>query len=148
MIEIITHHEFKDTTPEQVWRILTHFESYSEWNPFIIKANQVNDKSLVITTQVIDDKPQTFQPTIMQFQPYTELSWTGQVGSKYLLKAEHRFSLKVTNGNTRLTHSETFSGLISCIINQDKQNKIKKSFENMNAALEERIHHLSQGAQP
>lgn len=142
-IEITTHHLFDDVTAEQVWEVLTNFESFTEWNPFIIKASLINDKNLVITTHVIDDKPQTFHPTIVEYIPNTKLRWIGKIGSEYILKAEHSFTLKcLDNGKTQLTHSEKFSGLLSCLINQDKQNKIKKSFENMNQALNTRIRQI------
>lgn len=154
MFEVITHYDF-DASPQQVWEVLVDFPSYSEWNPFIIKANPAKSKesildknlkgqNLQITTKVMEDKPQVFNPKITEATPAKELSWVGKVGSECLLKAEHSFVLEeIKGGKTRLIHSEKFSGMLSGIINAEQRGKIRKSFEKMNSSLAERVEEVN-----
>lgn len=149
MFEIITSYDI-DVPSQRVWQVLIDFDSYSQWNPFIVKAslqkdkdqvsdNNLQDQTLLITTQVIASKPKTFNPKITAAIPNKKLSWIGKIGFEGLLKAEHNFVLQDLDQNkTRLIHSEKFSGMLSGIINQKQREEIKQCFERMNVALAEK----------
>lgn len=44
MKELFTEIEIK-ATPESVWQLLTDFEKYPEWNPFIRRASEDRKRS-------------------------------------------------------------------------------------------------------
>jgi hypothetical protein len=149
MFEIVTSCDI-DVPSQRVWQVLIDFDSYSRWNPFIVKAslqkdqdqisdNNLQNQTLLITTQVMGSKPKIFNPKIIVAIPNKKLSWVGKIGFEALLKAEHSFSLQDLDKNkTRLIHSEKFSGILSGIINQKQRDEIKECFEKMNIALAEK----------
>lgn len=134
---IITTECLINSTPDKVWRILTDFDSYKEWNPFITDASR-NEENLEII--ITDNKPKKFNPYITAFYPGKELRWVGKVGLQCLLKAEHYFLLQtLEHGQIRLTHGEIFSGLLAYTISNRQKQSIKNGFNAMNHALIDRI---------
>ena len=59
------------TSPQQVWNILTDFNSYPNWNPFIksISGNQTIGSQLNVVIQPPGSSGMTFKPNILQFDP-------------------------------------------------------------------------------
>jgi hypothetical protein len=55
----------------------------------------------------------TFKPKVLAEIPGRELRWLGKLGPGGLFNGEHFFILTTNaDGTTRLTHGETFSGLL------------------------------------
>lgn len=58
-------------TPQKIWKVLTEFERYPEWNPFIksIVGGQKVGKKLA--TQIIPPNRSLmkFSPTILAYEP-------------------------------------------------------------------------------
>ena len=59
-------------TPETIWNILTDFESYGDWNPFItsIKGNPAKGERLQAN---IDGMK--FKPVVLKAIPYQKFEW-------------------------------------------------------------------------
>ena len=69
MKEIITE-IIIDTKPEKIWKVLTDFESYPPWNPFIqkISGEQKVGLKLDVSTHPLEGNGMTFQPTLLNFE--------------------------------------------------------------------------------
>jgi hypothetical protein len=62
---------------EKVWRVLTDFAAYPEWNPLIRRATgevRVGAR-LHVTIQPSGGKGMSFRPTILVADPNRELRW-------------------------------------------------------------------------
>lgn len=123
---------------EKVWNILTNFQEYPEWNPFIIsiKGQPVKGGTLTSTIKMSNQKTQTFRPIITELKDQEEFRWVGKLFVKGLFDGEHYFKVSsVDEGKTKLIHGENFSGLLVGPILKAVKEDTVKGFHQMNAAL-------------
>ncbi len=130
--EILIH-----ATPDKVWTILTNFENYPNWNPFIksvIGEVKVGNK-ITVRIEPPKEKGMTFKPTVLIYEANKELRWIGRLLFPGLFDGEHKFEL-IDNGNGTITfrQSEKFKGVFVWFLNVENT---KKGFEEMNGKLKE-----------
>lgn len=104
-----------DAPPEVVWRVLTDFDAYGDWNPIEIemKGRPIEGTILEHTSQLPGSKPMRFRPTIVEVAPERALAWVGRVVLPGLFDVRHRFALEpLGEDRTRLRQSEQFWGLL------------------------------------
>ena len=98
-----------------VYRVLTDFERYHEWNPFIpnIAGKLAVGQQLALEVSLPEGKSYLLKPRITQLTENTELRWRGSYLFPFLLQAEH-FFLVTERGErlTRFVQGENFSGLL------------------------------------
>ncbi|HKY41161.1 MAG TPA: SRPBCC domain-containing protein [Polyangiaceae bacterium] len=98
-----------------VYRILTDFERYHEWNPFIpsIAGKLQVGQQLALEVSLPEGKSYLLKPRITQLTEDAELRWRGSYLFPFLLQAEH-FFLVAERGErqTRFVQGENFSGLL------------------------------------
>ncbi|MGP6173333.1 SRPBCC family protein [Corynebacterium sp. A21] len=131
-----------NASPEQVWEVLTDFESYPVWNPHIITISgtpEVGEKLDVEITA--GGSTMRFNPTVLTAEPGIELRWLGQVLVPGLFDGEHSFTLTETPaGGTRLVQSEKFTGILAPTAPLIMD--LGASFEDANQALRDRAEEL------
>lgn len=141
MDEIVTRIEI-DASPEAVWSVLTDFEAYPEWNPVLdVDGEAVEGERLDVTTDYENTRPMTFRPTVLVVDEPTELRWQGRLFVPGLYDGEHRFMLTPVDDaqRTRLTHAETFRGVLVGFINRRIGDAVEAGFDRMNDALKNRV---------
>lgn len=122
---------------EKVWQILTDFESYPSWNPFIrfISGELKEGQKLQIRISPPNEKEMSFSPVLIRSIPGRELRWSGKLLFKGLFDGEHYFGLEEIDENTTLfVHGEYFSGLLVGLMPSVLE-QTKVGFEQMNQAL-------------
>jgi hypothetical protein len=126
--------------PSAVWAVLTDFQRYAEWNPFIIEIGgerRVGGR-LRVRLRPPGGPASTFAPTVLAFDPERELRWIGHAFAPGLFDGEHAFRLESADGgSTRFVQSESFSGLLVPLLSGMLPN-VQRGFEAMNAALKGR----------
>ena len=125
------------STPEKVWAILTDFEKYPDWNPFIRSVTGKVEKGEKISAQIAppQGKTMTFKPTVLTKTENRELRWLGSVLFKGLFDGEHQFELTDNgDGTVRFVHSEQFRGIFVWLF--DLENT-RNGFIQMNQKLKE-----------
>ena len=125
--------------PQKVWEILTNFDKYPKWNPFItsISGNQTIGSQLNVVIQPPGGNNMTFKPHVLQFDPCKQFRWKGKLLIKGIFDGEHFFKLTDNNdGTTTLIHGELFSGLLVGLMKKPLQ-KTKQGFEMMNQAIKD-----------
>ena len=140
MKELFTEVEIA-ASPEVVWDILTDFESYSDWNPFITRASGKVEAGaqLEIYIEPPGAKPMTFKPTVKHVDPGKSFRWLGRVMLPGIFDGLHVFELsKHGEGGTRLIHREEFRGFMVPLLWKSLDTQTRAGFEAMNAALKER----------
>jgi len=104
-----------DATPTEVWSVLTDFDRYPDWNPFIpslVGRCEVGAR-LRVTLAPPAGRPMTLRPVVLAAEPVHEFRWLGRLFVPRLFDGEHRFLLEpLGSDRTRLTQSETFRGLL------------------------------------
>ena len=125
--------------PKKVWQILTDFENYFDWNPFIksVEGDVKIGNTISVKIEPTNGNGLTFKPVVLAYEPEKELRWLGKLFIKGLLDGEHQFKLvDHRNGTTTFVHAETFSGLLVSLLKKNLTNT-KSSFEEMNMELKE-----------
>ncbi|SDL95815.1 hypothetical protein SAMN04487949_0307 [Halogranum gelatinilyticum] len=133
-----------DAAPEAVWAVLTDFEHYPEWNPFMRVTGRANEGArLVVDLTPPGGRDFQFRPTVTRVDRDHEFRWLGHLFVPGLYDGEHRFILETHDEGTRLTHAESFGGVLAGLINRFVGEGTEQGFEEMNAALKERVESLA-----
>jgi hypothetical protein len=137
MKQIVTEIEIH-ASASRVWAILTDFERFSDWNPFITRIEgvaQVGAK-LSATIQPPGSRAMTFRPVILKIDPERELRWLGHLLLPGIFDGEHAFAIEpVNNDQVIFRQSEQFRGILVPLLWGKMGDKTQRGFELMNAAI-------------
>ncbi len=137
-------------SPEKAWEVLTDFNSYPQWNPFIHRINgdpKVGTK-IKIHLYTSSGKSRTYRPTVTRVEPYHELRWLGKFFIPGMFTGERIFTIEPLKTNyIRFVNMEIFTGLAVALVGNlsgfmssyrlDKD--IYQSFVKMNDAFKEKV---------
>jgi hypothetical protein len=89
-----------------VWQVLTDFENYPAWNPFIKKMTGKPAKDAKLEVHMLDPHGGTIvlTPTVLVSEKYLELRWLGKLEGEREFNGEHIFLIEPL-GKTRFTLS-------------------------------------------
>ena len=124
--------------PECVWRLLTDFASYPQWNPFIRRASGKPEKGehLEVYLQPEGAKGMTFRPLVLTAEPGRELRWLGHLLIPGLFDGEHIFIIEpLVAGGVRFIQREIITGLLVPLFAHRLDTETRRGFEDMNHAL-------------
>ena len=138
--EIVTEIEI-NAPPSRVWQVLTDFEKYPTWNPFIKKITGVAARNEKLEVHMPDPRGGTmiFTPTILVVERDRELRWLGRSEGD-VFNGEHRFRIDpIENNNNKVhfTQGEKFSGSMVASLEGWLDTAVKHNFEDMNRALKQ-----------
>jgi hypothetical protein len=126
---------------ETVWRILTDFSAYPDWNPHIRKVQGTPQVGARITIHSRPPGGRSFvlRPVVVKWSPPTELRWRGTVISRRLFSGEHGFRVEeLSTGRVRFHQDETFKGLLVPVYARMRLERTREGFSEVNEALRER----------
>ena len=118
-------------SPQEVWAVLSDFEAYENWNPFLtsIEGNMAVGETLRIHFASKAFGDMGIYPTVLTVKPDEEFRWKGILFVPGLFDGEHFFKLEPHKGGTRFVHGESFSGLLLWAFDL---NVMKDDFDAMN----------------
>lgn len=126
------------TSAEIVWRVLTDFNAYPHWNPFLISVfgPPVPGQRLKIQARYPRGDTVEFTARVVKSIPAAELRWRRRRIIEGIFDREQAFFI-VPNGikGVRFIQREHFSGLLVSLIMPFITNKTHKAFSMMNLAL-------------
>ncbi len=125
-------------TPEKVWSILTNFNDYGRWNPFIVSitGKPLVGNILVVVMKLQENKEMTFKPKVVAFANNEKLIWKGKLLMKCIFDGEHQFYL-IDNGNgtTTFIQNEKFNGILVPFMKNLIEVDTFNNFKNFNEAI-------------
>jgi hypothetical protein len=130
-----------DSNPQIVWNILTNFEEYELWNPFMtrVKGNANLGSKIEVNIKTINGKNRTYYPIITRCETNKELRWKGKSFLPGVFDGERIFVLEKSNDDKILfSHKEIFSGLGVKFVGNKLDGSLRESFVRMNKALKVR----------
>jgi hypothetical protein len=129
-----------NASPEKIWAILTAFDKYPEWNPFIkyIKNTVKTGSQIEIRIEPPGASGMVFKPTILALEANKELRWLGHLLFKGLFDGEHSFKIVDNkNGTSTFIQRENFKGILVPLLKKQLNTNTKRGFEMMNEKLKE-----------
>lgn len=133
-------------SPDVVWDVLTEFERYDDWNPFMSVVGRPNENArLVVELRPPGRRTVRFRPRVTAVVPNRELRWFGRFSVGGLYDGEHRFSLVPEGEGTRFVQEMTSSGALVGPINRWMHRAIERGFQAMNVALKARAEATAAG---
>jgi hypothetical protein len=126
---------------ERVWKLLTDFDSFPQWNSFIprLSGEPVEGSKLEVDLRPPGGRGLTIRPTVLKSEPNREFRWLGHLGMPGLFDGEHSFVIEPVDGNrVRFHHGERFTGVLTPLVLRFVGESTKQGFEAMNRALKER----------
>ena len=133
--EILIH-----ATPEKVWVVLTDFDNYKNWNPFIqsITGEVAVGNTITARLEPPGARGMTIRPKVLAFTPNKELRWLGHLLVPGLFDGEHSFELiDKGNGTTTFRETEKFTGILIPFFENMLDNNTTNGFNLMNQKLKE-----------
>src|SRR5438034_2803899 len=142
MLELRTDIEI-DAPVERVWEVLTDFDRFPDWNPFIRRIHgkaQVGSR-LDVFLGASGTRGMRFRPIVTKVVPNRELRWLGRLGLPRLFDGEHIFQIEPLGPTrARFIQRERFRGLLVPLMARSLNRDARRGFEEMNYALQARVH--------
>jgi hypothetical protein len=132
--------------PESVWKILTDFATYDQWNPFINKiiGLPTEGSKIDISIETPSGKNRKYSPRITKVEEGRELRWFGKSSLPGFLNAEHIFTIEeLQPERVRFTQREVFDGLLIRLFGKGLDVDVRQGFQDMNEALKKRAERSS-----
>ena len=133
--EILIH-----ATPEKVWVLLTDFDNYKNWNPFIpsITGEVAVGNTITVRLEPPGARGMTVRPKVLAFEPNKELRWLGHLFLPGLFDGEHKFELIARgDGTTTFRQTEKFNGILVPLLKKMLDENTANGFNLMNQKLKE-----------
>jgi len=130
-----------DAPAERVWRVVTDFARYPEWNPFIVRAagEQRVGGRLELTITAPDVRAVTFRPIVLDLEPGRLIRWKGKLWIPGLFDGRHALTVEpLDGGRSRFTTHEEVSGILVPILGKVMRAS-QQGFELMTEALGRRV---------
>ena len=127
-----------------VWDILTDFEKFGEWNPFIkeISGTLKEGSELRIFIEPPNSKGMEFKPTLKKVETEKKIQWLGKIWIPKLFDGEHSLTINQIDDNTVLfIQKERFTGIFIPFFSKLLKNS-KSGFEMMNQNLKQRAEEM------
>ena len=128
-------------SPERVWQVLTEFEKYPQWNPFIRRISGTIEEGsrLEVALGASGKSAMTFRPVLLKVRANQEMRWLGRLLVPRIFDGEHSFAIEpIDQSRVRFTQSERFSGLLVPVFARSMDADTQRGFAEMNKALKTR----------
>ena len=129
----------------RVWEVLTDFDAFPRWNPFIRRVDGVlaPRAKLRVRIQPPGGRAMTFRPTVLRVEPERHFSWRGRTLIPGLFDGEHFFELEPVGADgVRFVHGERFRGVLVPLLANTLRTTTRAGFEQMNLAVKARAETL------
>ena len=136
---------------ETVWRVLTDFTAYPEWNPHIrhVRGTPAVGSRLTIHSRPPGGRTVVLRPIVVAWEPPTQLRWRGTFVSRRLFSGEHGFRLEQLDETRVIFHQdETISGLLVPFYARLRLPRTRAGFGQVNEALRERAESAGEEVAP
>ena len=135
------------STTDRVWEVLTDFETYHEWNPFMRKVEGLPIVGKRLRVEMILPNEHQFmaKPKIKVCNELKELRWVSRLYLPGVYDNEHYFQLEMLGPHrTKLIHGEICSGFAAKGVFPKMQQDLEAAFKLMDQALKKRCKSLMQ----
>ena len=127
--------------PSKVWSIMSDINGWKEWSPIIndSQGTAALGSELTITMMGKEegkDGPK-YSPVITAFDEPTYFRWRAHMLAGFIFTNDKIIELEETSSGTRLTHTETFKGLLAPVFCGQMEKGVPPMLNSMNKALKD-----------
>lgn len=127
--------------PEKVWSILTDIDKWEEWSPTInaSKGKAAVGSSVAITMMSKEagkDGPK-YNPEIIKLEEPNYFHWRAHMMAGFIFTNDKIIELEKTDLGTKVTHKETFKGLMAAMMKGQMEKGVPPMLNMMNDALKQ-----------
>jgi len=136
-----------DASAARVWEVLTDFEAYPCWNPFVqqVKGDTSTGGRLEVQLLQPGSKAMTVRPKVIERKERRSFAWLGHLGVPKIFDGEHHYEIeRIGAERVRFVHRERFGGILLPFLKKTLDTRTRKGFESMNEALKARAEGTSQ----
>jgi hypothetical protein len=130
-------------SPELVWTVLTDFESYPSWNPFLraIRGEAAQGARIRVKYRPAEHRRTVnFSANVISASPGFELRWFAYFLVPGLFDGDHTLRLdRRPDGTCLFTQELTFGGVLLPLLPRSLAANATKGFVAMNRALKARV---------
>ncbi|MGB3789321.1 MAG: SRPBCC domain-containing protein [Phormidesmis sp.] len=135
-----------DAPKAVVWEQVTHFKSYSEWNPFVLDAEAEFEvgKTIRFLEELQQFGQHWLEAEFLSITPTDAFVWQGHFGAAFLFSVRRSFIFEaVSDRQTRFTQIHKNAGLlIPYLAWRGIYNVTYQGYIDYNQALKQRCEHL------
>lgn len=136
-----------NASAEQVWRELTNFENYADWNTFVTynSGESQPGEKLNLRLSPPTGMAMTIKPRVTERIENRKFEWLGSLLMPGIMDGRHTFEIvEESNGGVTLKHYESFRGVLAHPMGWiGVYRKTKPGFELMNEQLKKRVEESS-----
>jgi len=127
--------------PSKVWSIITDINNWQEWSPIINASNgEVSVGSELSITMMGKEEGKNgpkYNPVIKELNEPMYFRWRAHMLAGFIFTNDKIFELEETQSGTRVTHTETFKGLLAPVFSGQMKKGVPPMLNSMNVALKE-----------
>ena len=127
--------------PSKVWSIITDINTWNEWSPIIKDSNGTASVGSELTITMIGKEEgkegPKYNPVITELNAPHYFRWRAHMLAGFIFTNDKILELEETSSGTRLTHTESFKGLLAPIFCGQMENNVPPMLNSMNKALKE-----------
>ncbi len=129
--------------PGEVWAVLTEFDRYGTWNPFITKVSGEPKLGATVTVHVgFGQAALPIKAEIITFRPDQELVWRSKLIAPGLFDRDHTFRIEQSGTGCTLKQIQTFMGPMAPVAGVLTSEMVRHGLKNMNEALKRRVERI------
>lgn len=127
--------------PSKVWSIISDINNWQEWSPVIKESHGAASVGSELTITMIGkekgkDGPK-YSPIITELEEPEYFRWRAHMLTGFIFTNYKIFELEETSSGTRLTHTESFKGLLAPIFCGQMEKVVPPMLNSMNKALKD-----------
>ena len=127
--------------PSKVWGIITDINNWQEWSPIINashgEAAVGSELSITMMGKETGKDGPKYNPIITKLDEPNYFRWRAHMLSGFIFTNDKIFELEETSTGTRVTHTESFKGLLAPIFCGQMEKGVPPMLNSMNKALKD-----------
>jgi len=130
-----------DAPPEKVWGIISDVDKWHEWSPTINASEGKAELGSIVAITMMSkeagkDGPK-YSPKIIQMDKPSYFHWRAHMIAGFIFTNDKIIELEKTDTGTKVTHKETFKGLMAAAMKGQMEKGVPSMLIMMNDALKD-----------
>ena len=127
--------------PSKVWSIITDINNWKEWSPIIKESNGTasvgSELTITMSGKEEGNEGPKYYPIVTELDEPNYFRWRAHMLAGFIFTNYKIFELEETSSGTRITHTESFKGMLAPIFCGRMEKGVPPMLNSMNKALKD-----------